>query len=243
MPIGSLEYKEAPMAKILIVDDKEEDIQLIGDHLKPKGYQVVRAKNGYEAMYLFDKESPDIVILDWNMPGLSGIDVCKSFKEKKKHIPILMLTVQGNIQHKREGFQSGCDDYLTKPCDLAELEARIQNLLRKSEKKSAGKLSYGDLVLDPEAHRVTKSGKVVELSLTEYTLLEYLMQNVDKVLTRKMILEHVWGTDNPETFTNIVDVYMNYLRKKVDTPDRKSIIKTVRGMGYMLEDQALRKAA
>ncbi len=221
--------------KILLVEDKEEDLQIARDHLKTKGYQVVVAKNGFEAVYQFDKENPELVVLDWNMPGLNGIEVCKTLKSKKQYVPILMLTVQGNIQYKREGFQVGCDDYLVKPCDLDELAVRVENLLKKSEQKPHGKLEYGDLVMDQESHRVTRDGKAIELSLTEYTLLEYLMQNVDKMLSRKMILEHVWGTSNPETFTNIVDVYMNYLRKKVDTTGKRSLIKTVRGFGYMLE--------
>lgn len=231
------------MAKILIVEDKAEDFERIGEFLKNKGFQIVSAKNGYEGLYQFDKESPDLVILDWNMPGLSGIEVCRTIKEKKKQVPILMLTIQSQLQHKREGFQSGCDDYLVKPCDMEELLARVQSLFGKIKKPAPQKLTYGDILLDPETHRITKGGKTIDLSLTEYSLLEYLMQNVDQVLSRKAILEHVWGTNNPDTFTNIVDVYMNYLRKKLDTPGRRSLIKTVRGFGYMLEDLSLRKAA
>lgn len=231
------------MAKILIVEDKAEDFERIGEFLKNKGFQIVSAKNGYEGLYQFDKEPPDLVILDWNMPGLSGIEVCRTIKEKKKQVPILMLTIQSQLQHKREGFQSGCDDYLVKPCDMEELLARVQSLLGKIKKPAPQKLTYGDILLDPETHRITKGGKTIDLSLTEYSLLEYLMQNVDQVLSRKAILEHVWGTNNPDTFTNIVDVYMNYLRKKLDTPGRRSLIKTVRGFGYMLEDLSLRKAA
>lgn len=231
------------MTKVLVVDDREEDLELVTDFLKTKGFQVVTAKNGYEAMYQCDKESPDVVVLDWNMPGLSGVDVCKNIKQKRNDISIIMLTIQSQFQHKKEGFEAGCDDYLIKPCELDELQVRIENLLKKAVKKTKGKLVYGDLTLDQEAHRVIRDGKVVELSLTEYTLLEFLMQNVDKVMTRKMILEHVWGTNNPETFTNIVDVYMNYLRKKLDIPGKRSVIKTVRGFGYMLEDLSVRKLA
>lgn len=231
------------MAKILIVEDKAEDFERISEFLKTKGFQIVSAKNGYEGLYQFEKESPDLVILDWNMPGLSGVEVCKTIKEKKKHIPVLILTVQSQLQHKKEGFHAGCDDYLVKPADVEELFARVQYLLGKTQKQAPKKLLYGDVVLDPETHRVSRGGKILDLSLTEYSLLEYLMQNVDQVLSRKMILEHVWGTNNPESFTNIVDVYMNYLRKKLDAPGHRSLIKTVRGFGYMLEDLSLRKAA
>jgi len=230
-------------AKILIVEDREEDAQLVSNYLKSKGFSVIHAKNGFEGVYLFDKESPQLVVLDWNMPGLSGGDVCKNFKKKKSHIPVIILTVHGSMDQKRGGFQSGCDDYLTKPCDLEELHARIQNLLQNAQTGQGGKLIYGDLEMDRDAHRVTRSGKSVELSVTEYTLLEYLLENVDKVLTRKMLLEHVWGASNPETFTNIVDVYVNYLRKKIDAPGRRSLIKTVRGFGYMMEDLSHRKVA
>lgn len=229
--------------RILVVDDKAEDIDLLKNYLESKGFQLIVAKNGFEGVYLFDKESPQLVVLDWNMPGLSGIEVCQNMKGKKPEIPILILSVGGTIEHKRTGFQAGCDDYLAKPCDLDELYVRIQNLLKKYQVKPRGKLIYGEIVLDQDAHRVTREGEAIELSVTEYTLLEYLMLNVDKVLTRKMILEHVWGAENPETFTNIVDVYMNYLRKKIDLPDRRSLIKTVRGFGYMLEDLTQRKAA
>ncbi|MEK7790918.1 MAG: response regulator transcription factor [Deltaproteobacteria bacterium] len=229
--------------RILVVDDKAEDIDLLKNYLESKGFELMVAKNGFEGVYLFDKESPQLVVLDWNMPGLSGIEVCQNMKGKKPEIPILILSVGGTVEHKRTGFQSGCDDYLAKPCDLDELYVRIQNLLKKYQVKPRGKLIYGEIVLDQDAHRVTRGGGAIELSVTEYTLLEYLMLNIDKVLTRKMILEHVWGAENPETFTNIVDVYMNYLRKKIDLPDRRSFIKTVRGFGYMLEDLTQRKAA
>ena len=232
------------MPKVLLIDDKMEDLKLVERDLKPKGYQVVTAKNGYEGVYQFDKEKPDIVVVDFNMPGISGSDVCKSLKKKNPAIPIILLTIHSNIQNKKEAFQAGCDDYLTKPCETEELMVRMENLLRRAPKKGEqDKLSYGYLALDRKAHRVTKNGKPIELSLTEYTLLEYLLENVDQVLSRKMILEHVWGTNNPETFTNIVDVYINYLRKKVDDPGQRSLIKTIRGFGYMLEDLNLRKAA
>ncbi len=231
------------MAKVLIIEDNAEDFERIAEFLKNKGFQIVSAKNAYEGLYQFDKESPDMVILDLNIPGLPGVEVCRTMKEKKKQVPILLLTIQSQLQHKREGFEAGCDDYLVKPCDVEELLARVQYLLGKIKKQAPQKLLYGDIVLDPETHRVTKAGKVIDLSLTEYSLLEFLMQNVDQVLSRKAILEHVWGTNNPDTFTNIVDVYMNYLRKKLDAPGRRSLIKTVRGFGYMLEDLSLRKAA
>lgn len=229
--------------KILVVDDKQEDIDLLKNYLDSKEFLTIPAKNGFEGVYLFDKDSPQIVILDWNMPGLSGIEVLQNMKRKKPEVPVIILSVGDTVEHKRAGFQAGCDDYLTKPCDLDELYVRIQNLLKKYQVTPKGRLVYGEIVLDQEAHRVTRAGEAIELSVTEYTLLEYLLQNVDKVLSRKMILEHVWGTENPETFTNIVDVYMNYLRKKLDLPGKRSFIKTVRGFGYMLEDLSIRKAA
>ena len=229
--------------KILVIEDREEDRQLVSNYLKSKGFEVIMAKNGFEGVYLFDKEAPSLVILDWNMPGATGTEVCKNIKKKKNHVPILVLTIHNNLENKRRSFEAGCDDFLSKPADLEELGARVQALLKNAHPKVEGKLEYGDLVIDREAHRVMRAGKPVELSVTEYTLLEYLMENIDKVLTRKMILEHVWGTSNPETFTNIVDVYVNYLRKKVDVPGRRSLVKTVRGFGYMLEDLSHRKAA
>ncbi|MBI3019562.1 MAG: response regulator transcription factor, partial [Deltaproteobacteria bacterium] len=134
------------MAKILIVEDEAEDFERIAVFLKNKGFQIVGAKNGYEGIYQFDKESPDLVVLDWNMPGLAGIEVCRTIKEKKKQVPIVILTIQPQLQHKREGFQAGCDDYLVKPCDMNELLARIQYLLGKIQKPVLQKLTYGDIL-------------------------------------------------------------------------------------------------
>ncbi|MBI4040368.1 MAG: response regulator transcription factor [Deltaproteobacteria bacterium] len=232
--------------KVLIIDDRQEDIELISGYLKKKGYQVNIAKNGYEGLYQFDHGHPDIVILDWNMPGLTGADICRNLKQKSATVPVIVLTVNANIQSKKEGFQAGCDDYLVKPCEAEELIVRIENLLKKNSKQTTEQpelVHYAGITLDRKSHRVTKGGRPVELSLTEYTLLEYLMDNVDRLLTRKMILEHVWGTNNPETFTNVVDVYMTYLRKKLDTPNQESLFKTVRGFGYMLEDLTIKQLA
>ena len=229
--------------KILIIEDHSDDVQQFSNHLKSKGFEIVTAKNGFEGIYLFDKESPDLVLLDWNMPGLSGEQICQNFKKKKNHVPVIVVGSQTIIDQKHFCSQSGCDDFLKKPCDLNELQNHVQNLIQKSTVAAKEKLIYGDLVLDREAHRLLRAGKSIDVSITEYTLLEYLLENMDKVVTRKMILEHVWGTSNPETFTNIVDVYINYLRKKIDIPGKRSTIKTVRGFGYMIEDLEQKKAA
>ena len=149
----------------------------------------------------------------------------------------MVISEHDNFEDKRRAMDVSCDEFMTKPYELDELNRHIQRLIQKSASHHpSGKLIYGDLILDQEAHRVSLSGRPIEVSLTEYSLLEYLMTNMNKVLTRKMILEHVWGATSTDTFANIVDVYINYLRKKIDKPGHRSFIKTVRGFGYMIEE-------
>ena len=229
--------------KILIAGDEPREHENLSNYLKLKNYQPIFAKGGYEAIYLFDKEAPQMVLLNWNVSGISGLEVCQNFKKKKKHIPIIVFSDQADYDAQHSKFMSVCDEFVLKPYNIKQLDGHIQTLFKSSKEAFKDNLVYGDLVVDRQAHRVTRSGKSVELSSTEYQLLEYLLENIDTMLTRKAILEHVWGTTDPQTFTNIVDVYMNYLRKKIDIPGRRSMIKTVRGYGYMIEDLHKKMAA
>lgn len=230
--------------KVLVVDDNQEDINLVRDFLSTKGYDVLEARSGEQALLKAKQMKPDIVILDWLLPGMQGIDICKEIKTHTPNTPVLMLSVHKSAEHKVKAFHHGCDDYISKPCELEELEIRLQNLLKRSSVITTKRIfKLGDIEIDVSAHRVTQAGQFIDLTVKEYCLLEFLIINAGKVVTRNMILEQVWGADT-ETFTNIVDVYVNYLRKKVDPPKGGTYIKTIRGIGYMMEDpHAKQKAA
>ncbi len=168
------------------------------------------------------------------LPTCDGITLCRRLREEGTTIPVLMLTAKDSVQDKVTGLDSGADDYLTKPFAFEELLARIRALLRKSVKQTT-KLQAGDLVLDLITHRVTRAGEEIALTTREYALLEYLMRNAGTVVTRTMISEHVWDIDF-DTDTNVIDVYINYLRNKIDSRFQKKLINTVRGRGYLLKD-------
>ena len=232
----SSEGRKVLNVKVLIVDDNQEDITMVRDFLSTKGYEVLEARSGEHALLKMKQLKPDIIILDWLLPGAQGIDICKEIKTDNPNLPVLMLSVHKSAEHKVKAFHYGCDDYISKPCELEELEIRIQNLLRRNSIVTTKKIfKLGDIEIDILAHRVTKSGQFVDLTVKEYCLLEFLLINAGKVITRNMILEQVWGADT-ETFTNIVDVYINYLRKKIDPSKGETYIKTIRGIGYMMED-------
>ncbi len=222
--------------KVLIVYDNQEDINRVRDFLSTKGYEVLEARSGEQALLKVKQQKPDIVILEWFLPGMQGVDLCKEIKTNMPNTPVLMLSVHKSAEHKIKAFHHGCDDYISKPYELEELEIRLQNILKRSSGITTKKIfKLGDIEVDVLAHRVTKAGQFVDLTVKEYCLLEFLMSNSGKVVTRHMILEHVWGAVN-EKFTNIVDVYVNYLRKKIDSPRGETYIKTIRGIGYMMED-------
>ncbi len=220
--------------KILIIDDSAEDRSLVRNFFKPKGYEVLEAEGGRTGIFQTNHQNPDLVILDYTLSDMDGVSVCAELKKQKPEIPILMFSIEKDVRHKVKAFQTGVDDYVVKPCELEELEIRIQNLVNKTRKLHRKVLKLGDIELHPASHKVTVSGKQIELTIKEFQLLEYLMNHVGTAVTRNMILNHVWK-DKSETFTNIVDVYITYLRKKIDADSQNSYIKTVRGIGYMIE--------
>lgn len=231
--------------RILIVDDSPEDRNLVKNFFKPKGYEILEAEAGKKGIFQTNHQSPDVVILDYVLPDMDGVSVCAEIKKQKPEIPILMFSIQKDMKHKLAAFQMGADDYVVKPCELEELEIRIQNLVTKARKLYRKVLKLGNIELHPDSHKVTVDGREVELTVKEFQLLEYLMNHAGTAVTRSMILSHVWK-ESSETFTNIVDVYVTYLRKKIDTDPNKSYIKTVRGIGYMIEEpkeEELRRAA
>ncbi|MCX5894570.1 MAG: response regulator transcription factor [Proteobacteria bacterium] len=202
--------------------------------LKEEGYAVDSAYDGEEGYRLTAENDYDLIILDIMLPACDGITLCRRLREEGTTIPVLMLTAKDSVQDKVTGLDSGADDYLTKPFAFEELLARIRALLRKSVKQTT-KLQAGDLVLDLITHRVTRAGEEIALTTREYALLEYLMRNAGTVVTRTMISEHVWDIDF-DTDTNVIDVYINYLRNKIDSRFQKKLINTVRGRGYLLKD-------
>ena len=220
--------------RILVVEDEKKIADFVKRGLREEGYAVDVAYDGKEGYLLASANDYDIIILDLMLPQMDGVTVCKKLREAKVKSPIIMLTAKDTVQDKVIGLDSGADDYVTKPFSFEELLARMRVVLRKEEARGATKLQAADLVLDLVAHKVARGGNEIELTTKEYALLEYLMRNAGTIVTRTMISEHVWDIDF-DTFTNVIDVYINYLRNKIDHGYKKKLIHTVRGRGYLLK--------
>lgn len=220
--------------RILIIEDEKKIADFVKRGLKEEGYAVDVAYDGENGLFLAKTNTYDLVLLDLMIPKIDGITLCRRLKEEKILTPIIMLTAKTNVKDKVAGLDSGADDYLTKPFVFEELLARIRAILRKKEGKTPTVIQVDDLVLDLLSHKVTRAGKEITLTAKEYSLLEYLMRNSGNIVTRTMISEHVWDIDF-DTFTNVIDVYINYLRNKIDSGHKKKLINTVRGRGYILK--------
>ena len=220
--------------RILIIEDEKKVAGFLKNGLKEEGYAVDDAFDGQSGFDLAVENEYDIIILDLMLPGLDGITLCKKLREQGNHTPILMLTAREAVKDRVIGLDSGADDYMTKPFAFEELLARIRVILRKRPVTQELKLEIGDLVLDLITHKVRRGGDEIELTTKEYALLEFLMRNAGTIVTRTMISEHVWDI-NFETFTNVIDVYINYLRNKIDRDHDEKLIHTVRGRGYVLK--------
>lgn len=220
-----------PDTTILIVDDEESILELLDMGLGREGFRVVAARNGREALDLFRQESPDLVILDWMLPEVDGLEVCRRLRAQSA-VPILMLTARGELDDKVLGLETGADDYLPKPFKFKELLARVRALLRRIGADTGARMAFGDLSLDRVERRVTRAGQPVDLTLKEFEILEYLMRHPRQVLTREQILDKVWGWDYPGG-ANVVEVHVSALRSKLGDADRR-LIRTVRGVGYAL---------
>ena len=220
--------------RILIVEDEKKIANFIKRGLREENYAANIAYDGEEGYFLATTNKYDLIILDLMLPKIDGLTLCKKLREEKNTTPILILTAKGEIENKVTGLDSGADDYLTKPFAFEELLARIRAILRKKENQPATKLKIADLELDLLSHKVKRGNRDILLTTKEYALLEYMMRNVGTVLTRTMISEHVWDI-NFDTETNVIDVHINYLRRKVDDGFKKKLIHTVRGRGYILK--------
>ncbi len=222
--------------KILIIEDEKRITSFIRKGLQYEGYTVDVAYDGMTGLEKVQDENLDLIVLDVMLPELDGISLCSQMREKGLTTPVIMLTAKDSVDDRVKGLDAGADDYLVKPFSFKELLARIRSLLRRGDAVKQVVLQVGDLVIDPASREVKRGERVIELSRKEYSLLEYLMRNQNQVLTRTMIAEHVWDYDF-DSFTNTIDVYIRYLRKKIDEGENKKLIKTVRGVGYKITDK------
>ena len=224
-------------AKIFIVEDEKPIITLIKYNLEKEGYKVSSLENGEEALKEIKESAPDLVLLDWMLPNLSGIEICKQLKKSAqyKSIPIIMLTAKGEEEDKVRGLNVGADDYVTKPFSYPELLARIEALLRRSKPSVAQDvISFEDLKIDRITRRVYRGKKEISLGPTEYNLLDFFIKNPKRVYSREQLLENVWGNDiNVESRT--VDVHIRRLRQAINIAGSKELIRTVRSAGYSLD--------
>jgi heavy metal response regulator len=220
--------------KILIVEDERKVANFVKKGLQEEGYVVDLTSNGEDGLRMALGVPYDLVVLDIYLPKLDGLTALKKMREEGVKAPVLLLTARATVEDKVLGLDSGADDYLTKPFAFQELLARIRALLRRQSDKPTNVFRIADLALDPVKRVVTRGSQKIDLSLKEFALLEYLMRNEGRVLTRTMIIEHVWNYDF-DNETNVVDVYVNYLRKKVDSGREEKLIHTVRGVGYVMK--------
>lgn len=219
--------------RILVIEDERKIADFMKRGLKEEGYAVDVAYDGEQGYYLASINDYDLIALDLMLPKMDGVSLCKELRKEKMNIPIIMVTAKDQIKDKVSGLDSGANDYLTKPFAFEELLARIRALLRKKTEQPT-KLQVADLVLDLLMHKVTRANKELNLTTKEYSLLEYFMRNFGNVLTRTMISEHVWDI-NFDTDTNVIDVYVNYLRNKIDKGFKRKLLHTIRGRGYTLK--------
>jgi two-component system phosphate regulon response regulator PhoB len=222
---------------ILVVEDEDALAVLLDYNLVKEGFRVERAADGEEALLRVAEEPPDLVVLDWMLPKVSGVEVCRQLRAgvETRRIPVLMLTARGEEGDKVRGLDTGADDYVVKPFSMSELAARIRALLRRARPELVEeRLEYADLVLDRGRHRVTRGGEDIHLGPTEYRLLDFLMQRPGRVFSRERLLDAVWGA-NTYVEVRTVDVHVGRLRKALRQPGARDLIRTVRSAGYALD--------
>jgi heavy metal response regulator len=221
--------------RILVVEDEKKVARFIQQGLEEEHYSVDVAHDGERGALLAETQGYDLLILDVMLPKLTGIDVTRRLRASRVATPILMLTAKTATEDKVAGLDSGADDYLTKPFAFAELLARVRSLLRRGSKEKSTVLSIVDLELDTVSHKAKRGDRAIDLTAKEYALLEYFLRNKNRVLSRTIISEHIWDY-NFDTGTNLIDVYVNHLRNKIDNGFEKKLIHTVRGVGYVLRE-------
>lgn len=224
-------------AKVFLVEDDQSIVSLVQYNLQKEGFNVQTSGNGEEAIKDIKNYEPDLILLDWMLPDLSGLDICKSLKKDKKHknIPIIMLTAKGQEEDKVSALNAGADDYITKPFGHAELIARINALLRRSKPSvTLDEISYEDIVLDRIQRKVFRNKKLLDLGPTEYRMLDFFLKNPKRVYTREQLLKNVWP-ENINVEGRTVDVHIRRLRKAINLEGLKELIRTVRSAGYSLD--------
>lgn len=227
--------KPSRMAKILLVEDEPDFSTLISEWLKASDHHVIDAvPKGEEALDLLRFYKFDLIILDWMLPGMSGLEVCKAFRSTGGTTPVLMLTAKKHVDEKEAGLDAGADDYLTKPFELKELSARIRALLRRPVAFSGTVLKAGDVTMDTASYKVTRSGEDIQLLPKEFALLEFLMRHQNQVFSPEALLDRVWTSDS-EASPETIRTYIKRLRKKIDQEGKPSILSTVHGVGYKLD--------
>jgi DNA-binding response OmpR family regulator len=219
--------------RVLVVEDEQKINRTVCQALREEAYAVDPAYDGEEGEELALVNEYDLIILDLMLPRKSGIALCRGLRERGISTPILMLTARDTVEDRVEGLDSGADDYLVKPFFMDELLARVRALLRRDTGVKSTRLQVADLVVDTSSHRVSRAGNPIELTSKEYAMLEYFVRNPDQVLTRTIISEHVWD-DEFDSLSNIIDVYIRRLRKKIDEGYQPRLLHTIRGSGYLL---------
>ena len=224
---------------VLVIEDEDALATLLDYNLEKEGFRVDRAADGEEALLKIEEQTPDLLVLDWMLPKVSGVEVCRQVRARPetRRTPVIMLTARGEEADKVRGLETGADDYVVKPFAMSELVARIRALLRRSRPElMEERLEYADLVLDRAEHRVTRAGRDVHLGPTEYRLLDFLMQRPGRVFSRERLLDAVWG---PNTYVEVrtVDVHVGRLRKALRRPGARDLIRTVRSAGYALDER------
>ena len=219
--------------RILVIEDDRRVASFLRRGLSADKFLVDVASDGQAGLQLAESKEYNLIILDLMLPSMSGQEVLDALRKSNGGVPVLVLTARGAVRDKVELFQKGCDDYLTKPFAFAELQARVKALLRRGKTETQDTFHVADLRIDFNKRQVTRGGRKIELTLKEFALLEYLVRNAGQVLSRSMIVDHVWD-QSFDSFTNVVDVYIRYLRNKIDYGFEPKLIHTVRGVGYVL---------
>jgi DNA-binding response OmpR family regulator len=223
--------------KILIIENDKKLANSIKRSLEESKFEIDRASDGESGLQMSVQGSYNLVVLDAELPKRDGFGVVKELRARKLKVPVLMLSEKSSLDDIVSALNSGCDDYMTKPFAYAELVARVRAILRRCEQERGAEIRFADLRLDPVTHKVWRNDKQLDLTAKEYALLEFFMCNPNHVLTRTTIAENVWVDETLEPFSNIIDVYINYLRKKLGTDRGKALIHTVRGLGYIFKEE------
>jgi two-component system phosphate regulon response regulator PhoB len=240
MADGTASRQATTRSHILIVEDESALVEILRYNLEKEGFKVSTATDGEEALVAVDEQKPDLVILDWMLPHLSGLEICRQLRRRPdtRDLPVIMLTARGEESDRVRGLQVGADDYVAKPFSPGELLARVRAVLRRTRPATMGQtLNFADLAMDIDAHRVLRRGRPIHLGPTEFRLLRFLMERPGRVYSREQLLDSVWGRDIYVELRT-VDVHIRRLRKALNGPDEADLIRTVRSAGYSLDDTA-----